>query len=249
MKSYPHKPKVSQLQELLVEYRRRYQSSVARVSNLNTEDNWYLLQAMWVEAINVAALEYALDGSSDTVKQYWQASCNYAERLLQLGRPFGTNMFRITLALANLLSRDTTRELLEKLERPTFVNPDVICDGLDILSAELMGDLSAERVESAHNRLALAEKRVSNDSLPRHVHEIFVPLVHIESAIMRRDIHDLDTALSEEVDSHRRWYSPPDMRITPTGLIDYAGLGLLKIARRRGLQTSVSSVYLPQEYL
>jgi hypothetical protein len=242
MKVYPHKPKSSQLEELLADYRVRYHSCVARAADLKTEDNWYLLQAMWVEAIDVAALEYALDGTEDTVRQYWHAACDYAGRLLQIGQPFGTNLYRITLALANLLDRDSTRVALERLERPTLMNPDIICDELDYLSAELMRDLSADRADAANARLLACERRAVEKTLPPHIRQLFVPLIQIEAAIARGDAHAFDAAVQEQVESHRRWYSPSDMRTTPTGLIDYVGLGLLKIARRRGLNTSVSSV-------
>jgi hypothetical protein len=129
------------------------------------------------------------------------------------------------------------------------VDPDVICDELDFLSAEIMADLSAGRDESAKRRLAFADRRACDKDLGRHVRDFFAPLVRIEKAIALRDPTALDVAVRERIEWVRREYSQSRMRPFPGGLMDILGLGLLQIARRHALETSVESVYLPKEHL
>ncbi len=60
---------------------------------------------------------------------------------------------------------------------------------------------------------------------------------------------DLDAHLRAAEESHILWYSPQSARYVPFALIDYVGLGLLYLARRRELRATVDSVYLPLEFL
>lgn len=249
MKQYPHQPTASVLSEMLTTTRTRYQKSKRKLLDVSNGKNWYLLESLWVQAIDLAALESAFAADRDVVHEHWKDACSYVEELLQLSSPIGTNIFRITLALTNLLPESPFRHQLENIERPALTKPNVICDELDFLSAEMMKYLSSGDIDSTLECVKLAEKRANEGTLSTEVNSTFLPLVKIGSAILHRRTQELDTSMEEQIAAHVAWFSPPDMRSIPTGLVDYVGFGLRQIARKAELESSVSSPYHPIEYL
>jgi hypothetical protein len=249
VKRYPHKPREKELSIFQEEDLSDYQSNLSYISRAEAEHNPMFFEGLCQDAIDLAALEYAFDAPLSEVCNLLATACDYAEKAVLFDLVLDTVTYMTYLALANLRQQGEFRKMLESFQRSKFTNEEIEEDEIFYLGAEAMGHISAGRFDLAEKSISAALARANSRSVDRDAKEVMVPIVLLEQAIVEKDQSKLAEAIKARHEEYRRNYSHVEVRNYPEGLLDVLGLGLLKLARRNGLDVATESVYLPTELL
>jgi Immunity protein 49 len=246
MKSFPHEPEAAQLEELRQKDRAEYQALLAGIPKAVADRDHGWLFSAWRTARNLASLEYAFDSPLTEVQRLLEASCQHAERALDLGHVLNPTSFGLFLCIANICKEDGLRDRLEQMNRSHYTDPGRDSPQLAYLVAEIVADLSADRPKKAAVRLSVAIARAQEG---RSKYAALVGQVLIAKAILNRDSIALDKAIETKIKAHASRYAAADVCHHPGGLLDLFALGMARIAQRYDLAITVKSIYLPLELL
>jgi hypothetical protein len=133
------------------------------------------------------------------------------------------------------------------MSRGQFTNRDFGVVELVYITDEIVADLSAGRVKDAEARLAVALV-LAKDNKKSHFLSV-VAEIQMAQAILAKKAADFDAAVENHISEHIKSYSPSSVNHYPGGLFDMVALGMVSIAKRYNVDTSVQSVYLPLELL
>lgn len=247
MRTYPHKPKEKDLQEIWQEQLDTYQSDTQDVAAaiLGRKVNFFKIRC--TEAQDLACLSYAFEQSLGQVRQFLAEACGCAEKAVEFGVKLDPVLYMGYLSLAIVSRQSGFRKLLEGLQRQQYTHPEVDCDEIFYLAAEAMAALSASQGAAAQELVTKALARARSGEVNKLARSVMEPVLMLEAAIAHEDAQGLVPAIQALYEENRASYSQRAAKSYPSGLLDVRGVALLALARQHGLALPPTNVYMPLE--
>lgn len=249
MKTYPHKPKESDLRRIWQDTLESYQQEAEDVDAAARARKPMFFKLRCDQALDLACLAYAFESPTEEVRRFLAEACILAERAVEFGAKLNPVLYMKYLSLAILCQQDGFRKILEGMQRQQYTNPDIEGDELFYLGAEAMAALSDQKTAAAQELTTRALGRARSGQVDKLARTAMEPVLLLEAAIANKDAQSLASAAEAQAEELRANYSQKAAKGYPSGLLDVRGVGLLALARRHGIQPLPSNVYMPRELL
>jgi len=249
MKTYPHKPKESDLRGTWQDTLESYQEEVGDIDAAARARKPMFFKLRCNQALDLACLAHAFESPTEQVRQFLAEACDCAEKAVEFGVTLDPVLYMKYLSLAVFCRQEGFRKTLEGMQRQRYTNPDIKGDEIFYLGAEAMAALSAHQVAAAQELTTRALVRARSGQVDKLARSAMEPVLLLEAAVANKDAQSLASAAEAQAEELRANYSQKAAKGYPNGLLDVRGVGLLALARRHGLQPLPSNVYMPRELL
>lgn len=250
MRTYPHKPDQENVEFNLrtaLEQIRTLTEKFEAAGGKSSNPSFFQILA-GAQTATACGL-YATEQPIAKVEEYVREASKNLARAIELKVEIDPVEFVDIQAAAVVAGDDNFAALLAQLPRKRYTSEDVDATEIHFLVAEMFSDLILGRDKELTARLAMLKKKLIGKKVSKEEHLWADTLVSIAAAIGAGQQEALDTALIAREKDYAKTYRSPDEREEPDSLLDLAGLALLRLALRRGLKYSGTSVYLAAELL
>lgn len=249
IRSYPHKPEEEALRDNYDLARDLFVPKAYQDPKLEstTVPDWLKMNAKY--ALSLAAFAHAFEEPVEKSREWLAEACENANLFLSRKAPMNPFEYSNYVAAAIVQGNTALLHKLTAIDRKRFTHPDVIADELVYLSAELLADLAAGRATAVGPRLDKAAAALKNKKLSPTVRQEIEPLVRMESATASGNAELLGKAVKDRTTAWVKRFKRPLVANMGDSLVDLTALGILGLARRRGLTVETDSPYLPLGWL
>jgi len=189
-----------------------------------------------------ASLSYAFD-EADQVPLFLQEAGQWFARFLDTNKPVSLSDHAIFLAVALLRHDQALVHLIAGLPRERCTHPSYTFDETAFLAAEFFNALATGNDRIILERLErMPEASARSARLAPTSQTEMSSIFSIARAIVERNAAGLDAGAQARHEVFVARFREPRIRNTPEGLLDYLGLGLLRLAAVAGVEPRFESV-------
>jgi len=249
LRSYPHAPTRELLLGMYARYVAALSSDESEIDRRRLEKDEAFFKFLSNRALAIARLNYALNKSTEEVQLLiWKAS-NYANLSLILGAKYLAEEFMSKLACGLVSRHAELLETLKKVEVSQLVNKDVKYDELVYVVANVYKSLSYSASANINDMFSQAQASLSRPNVLPYVRNRHGNLIRMFEAVFSGNRDHLLEQVKFCHEFNSKWFKHAERRNRSESLLDLEALGVLQMARQKGLNPQSDSVYLPMPLL